>query len=169
MLALLGNHQACFIFKHLFLQHMPDDIRINLASDQTDGLRTLAQQTDALLLARSQTPELCKVKQARSREQYQRVNNGEDFCYYHRRYGKNARQCRPPSAFQGNEETTAPTSLKCLSGKRASRSPIESTVTGALNSLFHVYDKSSCCKFVDTGAEVSVFPATSRNRVTSRN
>ena len=53
----------------------------------------------------------------------------------------------------------------CLSGKRASRSPIESTVTGALNSLFHVYDKSSRCKFlVDTGVEVSVFPATSRDR-----
>ena len=36
---------------------------------------------------------------------------------------------------------------------------------GALNSLFHVYDKSSRCKFlVDTGAEVSVFPATSLDR-----
>ena len=38
-------------------------------------------------------------------------------------------------------------------------------MTGALNSLFHVYDKFSRCKFlVDTGAEVSVFPATSRDR-----
>ena len=38
-------------------------------------------------------------------------------------------------------------------------------MTGALNSLFHVYDISSRCKFlVDTGAEVSVFPATSRDR-----
>ena len=38
-------------------------------------------------------------------------------------------------------------------------------MTGALNSLFHVYDKSSRCKFlVDTGAEVSVFSATSRDQ-----
>ena len=103
MLVLLGNHQACFIFKHLFLQHMPDDIRITLASEQTDDLRRLAQKADALWLPRSQTPELCKVEQARPRKQHQKINNQEDFCYYHRRYGKNARQCRPPCAFQGNE------------------------------------------------------------------
>ena len=40
MLSLLGSHQACFIFKHLFLQHMPDDIRIILAGDHTDDLRS---------------------------------------------------------------------------------------------------------------------------------
>ena len=82
---------------------MPDNNRITLTSDQTDDLRRLAQQANVLWLAQSQTPELCKVKQARPREQYQRVNNREDFCYYHRRYGKNARQCCPPCAFQGNE------------------------------------------------------------------
>ena len=99
MLVLLGNHQACFIFKHLFLQHMPDDIRITLASEQTDDLRRLAQKADALWLAQLQTPELCKVEQARLRKQYQKINNQKDFCYHHRCYGKNTRQCRPPCAF----------------------------------------------------------------------
>ena len=49
--------------------------------------------------------------------------------------------------------------------KTSKPSRIESTVIDALNSLFYVYDQSSRCKFLlDTGAEVSVFPTTLRDR-----
>ena len=53
MLALLGNHASYFLFTYLFLQHLPEDIRTILASENIDEPRTLAQQADILWLAHS--------------------------------------------------------------------------------------------------------------------
>ena len=90
-------------------------IYASLASEQTDDLRRLAQKAEALWLARSQTPELCKVEQARPRKQHQKINNQEDFCYYHRRYGKNARQCRHHVPFR---ETSKPVAGRVYGDRR---------------------------------------------------
>ena len=52
----------------------------------------------------------------------------------------------------------------CLVGKRAGRSPIEALATGPNKSLFFILDKTSGRQFlVDTGAEVSVLPATGQD------
>ena len=52
----------------------------------------------------------------------------------------------------------------CLVGKRAGQSPIEALATGLNKSLFFVLDKTSGRQFlVDTGAEVSVLPATGQD------
>jgi hypothetical protein len=42
MLALAGGHRACFLFKQIFLEQMPDDIRLMLADEDFDDLRRLA-------------------------------------------------------------------------------------------------------------------------------
>lgn len=47
-----------------------------------------------------------------------------------------------------------------LAGKLASRSLLTSSAIGQINNLFYVWDKNTCQRFlVDTGAEISVYPA----------
>ena len=48
MLALLGDHQPCFLFRELFLQHMPSDIRAHLVHAKLEDCRALARAADAL-------------------------------------------------------------------------------------------------------------------------
>ena len=66
MLALLGRHQSCFLFIHLFLQHMPDNICVALAVESINDPRKLMQKADALWLARPKTPELCRIRSPRA-------------------------------------------------------------------------------------------------------
>lgn len=107
MLALLGSEEPCFLFKELFLEKMPAAVRTGLAGKDFPCARVLAQQADALLLAsrKDEEYEVLKVRRSRfSSTTPQQVRNAQKFCFYHRRFGKNARQCCPPCAFRGNEQ-----------------------------------------------------------------
>ena len=44
MLALLGDHQPCFHFNCIFLQHLPEDIKAALTSQGINNPRQLAQK-----------------------------------------------------------------------------------------------------------------------------
>ena len=48
MLALLGDHTPCFLFQQLFLQCLPEDIRVQLVDSKADDYRHLAKKADAL-------------------------------------------------------------------------------------------------------------------------
>ncbi|XP_078487863.1 uncharacterized protein LOC144745813 [Ciona intestinalis] len=48
MLSLLGNHESCLLFEELFLQRMPNDIRICLAKEDLEEPRQLARRADQL-------------------------------------------------------------------------------------------------------------------------
>ena len=52
MLALLGDHPPCFIFKQLFLERLPDDIRAQLVDSKKEDCRLLARRADALWTSR---------------------------------------------------------------------------------------------------------------------
>lgn len=54
MLALLGSHQPCLLFKHLFMQQLPDSVRIPLVNSTEANLRKLSLEADQLYLS-------CKV------------------------------------------------------------------------------------------------------------
>ena len=47
MLALLGDHPPCLLFKQLFLERLPEDIRIQLVDSKIDDYRRLARRADA--------------------------------------------------------------------------------------------------------------------------
>ncbi|KAJ8386102.1 hypothetical protein AAFF_G00176960 [Aldrovandia affinis] len=49
MLTLLGNHQPCFIFRELFMQQMPSQVRATLAGSPVKDLRALAREADKVL------------------------------------------------------------------------------------------------------------------------
>ena len=48
MLALLGEHKPCFLFKHLFLQPLPDYVRAPLTTSTIADYGQLAQEVDKI-------------------------------------------------------------------------------------------------------------------------
>ena len=48
MLGLLGDHPPCLLFKQLFLEHLPADIRIQQVDPKIEDHRALAKHADAL-------------------------------------------------------------------------------------------------------------------------
>ena len=118
MLALLGNQTPCFLFRQLFIEQMPANMRPHLARINDDNYRTLAQEADKLwhsnpspscdaIANHNQSMSRQATKHRRlpppSSDNIPSTTSGE--CYYHRRFGTQARQCRPPCTFQGNDQT----------------------------------------------------------------
>ena len=61
MLALLGSHQPCFLFNYIFLQRLPEDNRVALASEDINNPRQLSQKTDILWLAKSRELNISRI------------------------------------------------------------------------------------------------------------
>ena len=51
MLGLLGNHEACFIFRELFLRLLPDQVELALANMPVQDFSELAREADKFLSA----------------------------------------------------------------------------------------------------------------------
>ena len=51
MLALMGTHKPCFLFKHVFLQQLPNYVRAPLATSGLNDYRALAQESDQIYLS----------------------------------------------------------------------------------------------------------------------
>ena len=51
MLALLGDHQPCFIFKEIFLQQLPEQVCLALANSPITDFRQLAKEADKFFSA----------------------------------------------------------------------------------------------------------------------
>ena len=105
MLALLGAHKPCFLFKHIFIQHMPPHVRTPLANSPITDYRELAKEADRYHAATTNNGIFAVKQDART-------PTNMVLCSYHRRFGKKARKCTPPCTFkrpvfsldQGNEQ-----------------------------------------------------------------
>ena len=108
MLGLLGDHPPCLLFEQLFLERLPEDIRIQLVDFKFDNLHQLAKWVNVLWSCRDMTSDIDAVRRgplARQRSATQtRTPSLETLCYYHRRFGQAARQCRQPSTWLENEQ-----------------------------------------------------------------
>ena len=92
MLSLLGNHNPCFLFKHIFLQQLPDDVRAPLASSSMTDYRTLAQEADKIYL--SGHPQQHHTHEVNSTKAPSPAPHLIDnMCYYQNRFGNKARKC----------------------------------------------------------------------------
>lgn len=115
------------VMKVLFLQRMPDKIKPVL-SIRDGTLTKLAEMADKMLEASgsmvattsvaqnseynslqeqiaSLTAEIRRMKSPSSRSRSlsrSRRNKEEVLCWYHRKFGKNAQQCREPCSFSKN-------------------------------------------------------------------
>ena len=105
MLALLGEHKPCFLFKHLFLQQLPDYVRAPLATSTIADYRQLAQEADKIYASGNTFQQ--HVQEVNSTDGAARpsphVNSTragsipqqiiDNMRWYHRRHNQRARKC----------------------------------------------------------------------------
>lgn len=117
MLALMDGHKTCLLFEQIFLEQMPEDIRLLLADDDFAKPRQLAARADVLWQAKQQggatINRLATVPRRVIRGAPASTDgvvvtpatngaNKDKWCYYHQKWGSGARQCRPPCTHPGN-------------------------------------------------------------------
>ena len=91
MLSLLGEHKPCFLFRHIFMQQLPDHVRIPLASSTTSDYRELAQEADRLCIAGNLSLNTASLRC----EKIDALPEVDSVCWYHRRFGAAAQKCSP--------------------------------------------------------------------------
>lgn len=103
MLALLTPHEPCFLFRHLFVQQLPDFVRIPLASCTEQDCRKLAAQADQLYLSGTLRPQpvgqpIAQVESLPAQPVHAvtaRKSIAQALCFYHQRFGDKAKRCEP--------------------------------------------------------------------------
>lgn len=120
MLALMDGYKPCLLFERVFLEQMPDDIRLLLADGDFAEPRQLAARADVLWHAKQQDEaavnNVAAVTRrfARTTSAYidgapvtslVNTTNKDKWFYYHKRWGSEARRCRPPCTYLGNALT----------------------------------------------------------------
>lgn len=99
MLAHLGAHEPCFLFRALFLERLPEDIRGVLVHSKTEDCRELAKAADALWEAHSPATNAVS-RQSRSATKHAPATKASpattDLCFFHAKFGDQARNCRQP-------------------------------------------------------------------------
>lgn len=110
MLAVLGDHPPCLLFEQLFLERLPEDIRVQLVDAQIDGCRQLAKHADALWASRDMEYSTNAVQRTRStRQKTNKVSSTpvpDGLCYYHHTFGNAARKCTEPCSWSGKEQAS---------------------------------------------------------------
>lgn len=121
MLRLHGKHDSqCYLFKEVFLRALPPAVRQGISNSQEKDMRKLAAEADRIFGAcASQSvhaatslmspgiddrlQELYPVSRPRDRRNEESRSRDDMLCYFHRRFGAAARQCRQPCVWrQGN-------------------------------------------------------------------
>ena len=77
------------LFTAIFLEQLPEDVRVNLASS-TKPLEDIALDADNMVQCRSTQGFITAVG----------AKKNKTFCYYHDRFGKKARKCIAPCSFR---------------------------------------------------------------------
>ena len=142
MLSLLADHGFCFLAEQLFLEQLPEDIRLQLSNDDFTNPWALATKADVLWIAKQQAATaINKVTSQPTGKITTAHATRQNWCFYHKRFGDDAKNCKAP----------------------CQRAPRIATVTTCKDKrawLLYVKDDISGRRFlVDTGALVSVFPA----------
>ena len=119
MLHLLpAGHEPCFLFKFLFLQRLPADLRVHLMDSVADLPRDLAAKADILWAARSahslhavslendvEVNALPAHQQPPPRSTAARSppapsRSGQGHCWYHAKFGNKAHKCESPCSWR---------------------------------------------------------------------
>ncbi|XP_059845821.1 uncharacterized protein LOC132405140 isoform X1 [Hypanus sabinus] len=129
-LSLLGKHYPCFIIKELSMQQKPDPVHTALANAPMVDNRELAKMADSLHSARqwciipplfsTSISLVSKAPDIRTPVALKQMT--PDLCFYHARFGRDFRKCRPPSSFDSAS----------ASGHRGSVNTVASSCQGRL-------------------------------------
>ena len=88
MLALLGEHAPCFIFKEIFMRQLPAHVRAPLANSPLTDYRLLAQEADKIYLSSKQNVDFSNDFPTNSPAI-------DHVCWYHRKFGNKSTKCEP--------------------------------------------------------------------------
>ncbi|XP_059091175.1 uncharacterized protein LOC131886789 [Tigriopus californicus] len=99
MLALLGKHEPCFLFKSLFMDHLPREVRSHLIHELDDiDPRKLALLADKLVSV--QNPMIAGLSGAPKKSSPPSPSSRrKSWCRFHQRYGPKAFNCEQPCSF----------------------------------------------------------------------
>jgi len=119
MLALLPDDEVTgSLFLGLFLERLPEEMRDHLVASEFKNPSEMAlhadklwdarrtQSSDPLLAAAATSPSRARTRERGSTSPSRRAQTpgpatpGE--CYFHKRFGSTANNCRPPCNFPGN-------------------------------------------------------------------
>ena len=144
MLSLLADHGFSFLAEQLFLEQLPEDIRLQLSNDDFTNPRALATKADVLWIAKQQAATAINKVTSQPKGKITTAHaTRQNWCFYHKRFGDDAKNCKAPCNHPAAPRIATVTTCK---DKRAR--------------LLYVKDDISGRRFlVDTGALVSVFPA----------
>ena len=111
MLALLDGHHPCMLFEQLFLNRMPDPIRLQLADADFTDPRKVAEQADRMwqVMSLGSAPALHRATVSRRFSQAKPTGSAKEpvkseWCFYHNKFGDRARKCVKPCTFPGNAQ-----------------------------------------------------------------
>ena len=141
MLSLLADHGFCFLAEQLFLEQLPEDIRLQLSNEDFTNPRALASKADVLWIAKQQAATT--INKVISQPNGKITTRHDGWCFYHKRFGDDARNCKAPCKHPAAPKIAAVTTCR---DKQAQLLYVKDDVSGRR-------------LLVDTGALVSVFPA----------
>ena len=113
ILALTNDHQPCFIFKHIFLNQLPEALQVHLAAVAFTDARDFALEADKLWCAKLASEALSpltvnRVASLTPTSQPSHVStssvSSDGLCFYYAKFGSNANKCRSPCRFAGNDK-----------------------------------------------------------------
>ena len=149
MLSLLADHGFCFLSEQLFLEQLPEDIRLQLSNDDCTNPRALATKADVLWIAKQQQSTKSHHNQKARSPAHTTCQN---WCFYHKRLKNDVKNCKAPCNHPAAPRIATVTTCR---DKRAR--------------LLYVKDDISGHRFLfDTGALVRVFPASGLNTCSHR-
>lgn len=112
LLRTLGDHSPRILLQHILLRSLPQHVQDSLATTEVEDLEGLADAADEVMSRprKSDSVYLTQQEISDEREAVHRVESRpkDDLCYFHRRFGKAARQCRPPCSWKSGNAGAAP-------------------------------------------------------------
>lgn len=81
MLALLGDHPPCMLFEQLFLERLPEDMRVQLVDAKVKDHRELARKADALWAAKGMGPSVHAIQKPPQNGRKAKPPEGQILCY----------------------------------------------------------------------------------------
>ena len=110
MLSLLADHGFCFLAEQLFLEQLPEDIRLQLSNDDFTNPRALATKADVLWIAKQQAATTINKVISQPNGKITTAHDG--WCFYHKRFGDDAKNCKAPCKHPAAPKIAAVTTCK---------------------------------------------------------
>lgn len=102
MRGLLGGHEPCFLFKTIFVDQLPEDVRPALVSIlDTTSPRDLALLADKMVSALRPSVNVISSKRSGSGN---RSSSRDKLCRFHKRWGAKAFRCEGYCSYQKNSQ-----------------------------------------------------------------